>query len=58
MTDTLLNRHELATRWGVSIQSIIRLVRKGELKETRIGRLCRYRLADVEAFEDRLRPPA
>ena len=47
----LLTREEVAARWGVSVQTIIRRVMEKSLREVRIGGRRRYRLEDVEAAE-------
>jgi excisionase family DNA binding protein len=42
---------ELAERWGVSVRTLRRLVRRGELKTHRIGTQLRVSEEDVRAFE-------
>ena len=49
---TLIDRKELASRWGCSIPTIKRREIDGMLKPIHLStRLVRYRLADVEALE-------
>ena len=48
----LLTRAELAERWQVTPRHIRTLVHAGELKEVRLGAALRYRLSDVERYEE------
>lgn len=54
--DTLLDRKELAARWGCSTETIKRRQSDGSLKATFLpgGRLVRYRLRDVLKAEGSL----
>lgn len=54
MTPTgMLTRHDLAQRWNVHVNHVdnLRRARRGPT-EIRIGSAVRFRLADVEAWED------
>ena len=42
---------ELAARWSVTDRTLRRMVDKGDLPVTRIGRSVRYRLSDVLEYE-------
>ena len=46
-----LTRQELAERWRCCIETIKRRQAAGALKALKLGRMVRYRLADVEAVE-------
>lgn len=46
-----LSVHDLMARWGVGYDFVTERVRKGELVALRIGRLYRFTLEAVEAFE-------
>ena len=46
-----LSRKGLAERWDCSTETIKRREAAGVLKALKLGRLVRYRLADVEAAE-------
>ena len=49
---TLIDRKELAARWGCSILTVKRREKDGILKPIHLStRLVRYRLADVEELE-------
>lgn len=50
----LLNRKDLASRWGVSIETIKRREYEGTLKPVYLpgNRLIRYRLSDIIAIEN------
>jgi predicted DNA-binding transcriptional regulator AlpA len=52
-TNPLLTPKDVATRLGVSITTLAtwRCTKRYALTYVKIGRLVRYRLADVEAFE-------
>lgn len=43
---------ELAARWQCSEMHIYRLVAQGSLKGVKIGKLIRFRLEDIEAYEE------
>lgn len=48
-----LNTRQLAERWGCGVQTLVNRRHRGEgPRWFRIGRLVRYRLVDVEAYED------
>ena len=46
-----LDRKELAERWRCCVETIKRREKSRDLKALKLGRLVRYRLADVEAVE-------
>ena len=46
-----LSRKELAQRWRCCMETIKRREKSRVLKALKLGRLVRYRLADVEALE-------
>ncbi len=49
----LLSRRQIAERWGVSIETVKRREKTGSLRSLRFNqRLVRYRLSDIERFED------
>ena len=50
LDDVLLTRAQLAARWSSSIKTVQRRERGG-LRVMRAGRIVRYRLSDVIAFE-------
>jgi hypothetical protein len=50
-TVLLLSRQQLADRWGCSIETIKRRERAGIIRPVILGRLVRYREADIEAIE-------
>ena len=51
-TQQMLSRRDLASRWGVSTETIKRRERAGFLRAHRFNlRLIRYRLDEVEAYE-------
>jgi len=47
----LLTPDEVAERWSVGKSQVWRLVREGQLPAVRIGRYVRFRVADLEAWE-------
>lgn len=49
----VLTREQVAELLEVSPRTVARLVKRGELPVLHIGRLPRFRRADVEAFLDR-----
>lgn len=48
---SLLSLEALASRWGVSIRTLRRMVARGELKAHRIGAQLRFSDEDVVAYE-------
>lgn len=48
----LLTADDLAGRWQVPKSHVYGMARSGLLPCVRLGRYVRFRLADVEAFED------
>lgn len=48
----LLTADDLAARWSVDRSLIYKLTRRGSLPAVRLGRVVRYRIEVVEAFED------
>ena len=52
MPDRLLSPKQAAEELGVSIWSIYRLIRKGDLVAIRVGRLLRIPESSLEAFLD------
>ena len=48
---TLLTPDQLAERWQCQRTHIYRLAREGKLGSVKLGRLYRFRLADIEDFE-------
>lgn len=51
-SDQLLSRRALASRWGVSTETLKRRERDGTLNPVRFNRrLLRYRLSDIVAIE-------
>lgn len=56
-TSRLIDRSELATRWGVHINTIRNMQRRGELTAVRLGpRTVRYSLAQVIEIETHRKP--
>jgi hypothetical protein len=51
MHGVTVSRQELAERWRCSIETIKRREKARVLTALKLGRLVRYRLADVEAVE-------
>jgi len=49
--EQLLTAEELAQRWQIRPSTVYALTRKGSIPTVRLGRLYRYRLAAVEAYE-------
>jgi predicted DNA-binding transcriptional regulator AlpA len=47
----LLSRRQLAARWGVSKETLKRREKAGELPFLKLGKVIRYRLADIEQIE-------
>ena len=47
----LLTPDQLADRWQCQRTHIYRLAREGKLPSVKLGRLYRFRTADIEAFE-------
>jgi predicted site-specific integrase-resolvase len=53
--EQLLSRKGVAGRWGVSTETVKRREQEGYLKALRFNsRSVRYRLSDVQAFEEKL----
>jgi excisionase family DNA binding protein len=48
-----LTPDELAERWSVGVSQVYRLTREGVLPVVRVGRYYRYRVADVEEWEQK-----
>ena len=46
-----LSRKGISERWSCSVETVKRREAAGVLKALKLGRLVRYRLADVEAAE-------
>ena len=46
-----LTREDLALRWRCCIETIKRREKSGALKALKLGRMVRYRMADVRAVE-------
>ncbi len=53
-TDRLLNIHEVARYLGVSIRTVYRLVRSGELRAFKVGAVWRFSKQDLDAMLGRL----
>ena len=49
----VLTVEQLAQRWAMPPWSVYDLVRKGKVAALRIGRRVRFRLADIEAYEEK-----
>jgi excisionase family DNA binding protein len=47
----LLTPAQLAERWSVAVSQVWRLGRDGKVPVVMVGRYMRFRLADVEAWE-------
>jgi hypothetical protein len=47
----MLSRRQLASRWGVSKETLKRREKAGTLPFLKIGKVIRYRLADIEQIE-------
>lgn len=52
VTEKLLSPKQLADRWGISIETLKRRRRTGELRTLKMGRLVRFKLSDILAMED------
>jgi excisionase family DNA binding protein len=48
----LLTAEQLAARWQIKPSTVYAMSRKGSIPTVRLGRLYRYRLADIEAYEE------
>jgi len=46
-----LDSEQLARRWNVSVRSIFNYSKRGLIRPLCIGRLVRFAVADIEAFE-------
>ncbi len=53
-TDRLLNIYEVARFLGVSIRTVYRLVRRGELRAFKVGSVWRFKQDDVDEMLERL----
>ena len=53
-TDRLLNIHAVARYLGVSIRTVYRLVRRGELRAFKVGAVWRFSQQDLDAMLERL----
>ena len=49
----LLRSKDVAHMLDLSPDDVVELVHRGELKATKLGRLWRYRVADVQAYQRR-----
>ncbi len=47
----LFSLEELASRWGVSVKTLRRIVQRGELKTHRIGTQIRVSADDIRSYE-------
>lgn len=54
----LLTTQEVAERLRISVNSAHRLAESGELSSVRVGRLRRFRIADVTAYIERDQQPS
>jgi excisionase family DNA binding protein len=52
-TEKLLSPAELADRWSVSVETLKRRRRAGELKTLKLGRAVRFKLSEIIAIEQR-----
>lgn len=57
-TDLSLTPADLARRWNISSRTILNLVKRGELRGTRIGHQLRFTEAEAEDYERRQAAPA
>lgn len=49
----VLNTRQLAERWGCGVQTLANMrYRGGGPRWIKVGRLVRYRVADIEAYEN------
>lgn len=53
MTDRLLTAREVAERFGLTVETVLRWTRRGELPAFKLGAAIRYREADLEAWLER-----
>jgi excisionase family DNA binding protein len=59
VTGRLLTAREVADRFGLTVETILRWTRSGELPAFKLGTAVRYREADLEAWlEQRATGPA
>lgn len=49
--ERLLSPAELADRWSVSVETLKRRRRSGELQTLKLGRAVRFKLSDIIAIE-------
>lgn len=47
----LLTAAEVAARWQIKPATVYAMTRAGQVPAVRLGRLYRYRLAEIEQFE-------
>ena len=52
-TVTHLTADQLAERWATPVWAIYRLVREKKIPTLRLGRRVRFRIVDVERFEEK-----
>jgi excisionase family DNA binding protein len=50
--EQLLTAEQVAERWQCPVSQVYRLARDGRLRCVRLGRYVRFRLEDIEAFEE------
>jgi hypothetical protein len=56
-SEQLLSRRAVASRWGVSVETVKRREADAGLRAMKFNpRLVRYRLSDILAFEETFRP--
>ena len=53
-TDRLLNIYEVARYLGVSVRTVYRLVRRGELRAFKVGAVWRFKQEDIDEMLGRL----
>jgi excisionase family DNA binding protein len=51
VADRLLTPEQVAERWSVGKSQVWRLAREGHLPSVHVGRYVRFRLADLETWE-------
>jgi DNA-binding XRE family transcriptional regulator len=47
----MFSRRQLASRWGVSKETLKRREKAGDLPFLKLGKVIRYRFADIERIE-------
>jgi excisionase family DNA binding protein len=50
-SSNLLTAEQVADRWQVPVAHVYRLAREGKVQTVRLGRYRRWRMADIEHFE-------